>query len=558
MAFNNNSSSDLSRYSIGEIQDLSGVADFYNAGSSKWLRSATPTASSNLSATSKTNLAAAATATNPTVIMQSAISASYNPNGAYASNPVARISASSVSVVPSSYLNTTAVGVGVATAAGFQFVGTGQTSIRTNSSSTGTNGVVASNDTTIFSYCFSSASALSAASTTNGTTWTAQTVTGIPTFNMASDSQAYASQPATGFTIGGQNGWRRNRTTTRQQFAVFWCGARFLLLASDGTNYVASLSTNGLAWGGDNTLAVVGSVGVGQASNMQFYRNGNNCFLNIGTAQYRYSTDGGVTWAASTIVATLNPTSYFLQYNQSDPAKLIMLTESSTAAYYSADSGATWSADRPFPFSTNGGSAYKGNTVVVSNANNSVQVSTNNGTTWVEATMPVGVLSTQRYLYVDANRFYLGVYNQKQILTSSDGVTWTLVTIPTQFATAYDAWAYGPNMIAYDSNTVLIYGNNVQSGGSIAFSSTDGGVTWVGSSFITSVSQGFSGGSNVYTTPDAGGIGFCWGGANGSLTTGTAVIALKTDVTAGGAFYQTGTNVIAPARTNALAYVRVG
>ena len=558
MAFNNNPSTDLSRFSIGEIQDLSGVADFYNAGSSKWLRSATATASSNLSTTTKTNLAAAATAVNPTVIMQGAISASYNPFGAYASNPVARISASSVSVVPASYLNTTAVGVGVATAAGFQFVATGQTSIRTNSASTGTNGVVASNDTTIFSYTFTSATALSAYSTTNGTTWTAQTVTGIPTFNMASDSQAYASQPSTSFTLGGQNGWRRNRTTSRQQFAVFWCGARFLLLASDGTNYVASLSTNGLAWGGDNTLAVVGSTGVGQASNMQFYRNGNNCFLNIGTVQYRYSTDGGVTWAASTIVALLNPTDYFLQYNQSDPAKLIMLTVSSTAAYYSANSGATWSADRPFPFVTNGGSAYKGNVVVVSNANNSIQVSTDNGTTFVEATMPVGVLSSQRYLYVDANRFYLGVHNQKQILTSSDGVTWTLVTIPTAFATAYEAWAYGPNIIAYDSNTVLIYGNNVQSGYNISFSSTDGGVTWVGSQFIISFSAGFSGGSNVYTTPDAGGIGFCWGGANGSLTTATAVIALKTDVTAGGAFYQTGSTVITPLRANSLAYVRVG
>ena len=559
MAFNNNSSTDLSRFSIGEIQDLSGVPNFYNAGSSKWLRSATATASSNLSATSKTNLAAAATATNPTVIMQGAISASYNATGAYASNPVARISASSVSVVPASYLNTTAVGVGVATAAGFQFVATGQTSTRTNSASTGTNGVVASNNTTIFSYCFTSATALSAYYTTNGTTWTAGTVTGIPTFATDSDTQAYASQPSTSFTVGGQNGWRRNRTTSRRQFAVFWCGARFVLIGPgvSATNYVVSLSTDGLAWGGDNTTAVVGATAQAVALNMQFYRNGNNCYLNIGTS-YRYSTDGGVTWADSTFAAAPSPTTYFLQYNQSDPAKLIILVNSATTAYYSADSGATWSADRPFPYVTNGGSAYKGSTVVVSNANNSIQVSTDNGTTFVEATMPIGVLSLQRYLYVDANRFYLGVYNKKQILTSSDGVTWTLVTIPIDFATAYDAWAYGPNMFSFDSNTVVIYGSNTQSGYSISFSSTDGGVTWVGSQFIINQNSGFSGGSNVYTTPDAGGVAFCPGGANGSLTTDTAVIALKTDVTAGGAFYQTGSTVITPLRANSLAFVRVG
>ena len=539
MAFNNNSSTDLSRFSIGEIQDLSGVSDFYNAGSSKWLKSGTLTASSNLSASSKTNLAAASTASDTTVVLQGAVSASYSVSGTYASNPVARISASSVSVVPASYLNTTAVGVGVATAAGFQVVATGQTSIRGNSATTGTNGVD-----------------LSAYSTTNGTTWTAQTVTGIPTFNMASDSQAYASQPSTSFTIGGQNGWRRNRTTTRQQFAVFWCGARFLLLASDGTNYVASLSTNGLAWGGDNTTAVLGG-SIAQAQNLQFYRNGNNCFLHVG-ASPRYSTDGGVTWAASTFAANPSPSSYFLQYNQSDPAKLIVLIESATTAYYSADSGATWSADRPFPYVTNGGSTYKGNTVVVSNANNSIRVSTDNGATFVEATMPVGVLSLQRYLFVDANRFYLTVYNQKQLLTSSDGVTWTLVTLPIQAAMSYSSWAYGSNMISFDSNTVVLYNDNSIGSFSFCLSSTNGGVTWVGGQFLSTSTVGFSGGSNVYTTPDAGGVAFSWGGANASLTTNSAAVILKTDVTAGGASYRTGATAINPIRTGALAWVRVG
>lgn len=557
MAFNNIPSTDLSRFSIGEIQDLSGVSDFYNAGSSKWLKSATATPSSNLSATTKTNLAAAGTASNTTIIMQGATSASYAQSGAYASIPVQRISASSVSVVPAYYLGSTAVGVGVATAAGFQFVGTGQTSIKTNTSASGTNGAVASNNTTIFSYCFSSATALSAYYTTNGTTWTAGTVTGIPVFATTASTIAWASLPGTAYTISGQNGWKRQKYGPYPQFTVLWCGARFLLVGPGATNYMVSLSTDGLAWGGDNTTAVIGATAQAIATDMQFYRNGNNCYLNIGTS-YRYSTDGGVTWAASTFAAAPSPSTYFLQYNQTDPAKLVILIDSATTAYYTADSGATWSADRPLPFVSNGGSAYKGSTVVVSNASTSIQVSTDNGTTFVEATMPVGVLSTQRYLYVDANRFYLGVYNQKQILTSSDGVTWTLVTLSIQFATAYEAWAYGPNMIAFDSNTIDIYGNNTVGSFSYSLSSTDGGVTWVGGQFLSSGTISFSGGSNIYTTPDAGGVAFCNGGSNSSLTTANAAVILKTDVTAGGASYRTGATTISPIRTGALSYVRVG
>jgi len=118
MAFNNIPSTDLSRFSIGEIQDLSGVATFYNAGSSKWLKSGVSTASSNLSATSKTNLANAGTSAEPTVIAQGSLSLTNGTYGPFATYPIQRISASSVSVVPSYYDASFTVGVGVMTAAG--------------------------------------------------------------------------------------------------------------------------------------------------------------------------------------------------------------------------------------------------------------------------------------------------------------------------------------------------------------------------------------------------------------------------------------------------------
>ena len=558
MAFNNNSSTDLSRFSIGEIQDLSGVANFYNAGSSKWLRSATLTASSNLSTTTKTNLAAAGTTSAQTVISQSSLSASYNAFGMYATYPIARISASNISVVPSGYDFTTSVGVGVMTSAGLQAVGTGQTSIRTNSAGGGTNVVVASNDTKIFSYCFSSATALSVKSTTNGTTWTTETVTGIPVFVTDATTIAHASQcsNASQNTVAGTTGWKRN-SDTGTEFTVFWCGARFLLIAPAALYHVASLSTDGFAFGGDNTLAVIGSVTIAKAENMQFYRNGNSCYLNVGN-RYRYSTDGGVTWAASTFAAAPNPNAYYMQYNTTDPAKLIIQGgNSSDEAYYTADSGATWSANRILPNTAGeGGLYYKGSTVVFSSgASNGYKVSTDNGVTYTTPTFPIGVLGSSIMFFADGNRFYAGVLGQAQLLTSTDAVTWTLVTLPQSFALQPITTQMGYGIITFsgDSNTVVLLG---YSGPNQCLFSTDGGVTWTGSQYTSGASSTGWNVGNAFSTTDAGGVAFVWGTTD--LQTASTTNLLKADITAGGAFYRTGASTISPIRTGALSYVRVG
>ena len=556
MAFNNNTPDDLSRYSVGEIVDLSGVAIFYDAGSSKWLRSGELTASSNLSTTTKTNLANAGTATAPTVIAQSSLSASYNAYGMFATYPIQRISASSISVVPSYYNGTTQVGVGVVTSAGLQSVGTGQTSVFTNTS-TATNGYVASNNTTIFSYCFSSATALSAYYTTNGTTWTAGSVTGLPVFAADGNTTAHGSViSGVSYTVAATTGWRRV-SNSQSQFAVFWCGARFVLIGPGATNYMVSLSTDGLAWGGDNTTAVIGATARANALDMQFYRNGNNCFLNIGTS-HRYSTDGGVTWAASTFAAAANPNNYFLIYNQTDPAKLMILDGfSTTTAYFSADSGATWSANRTLPFSgSNGGIYYKGSTVVQSDANSLYSVSTNDGVTWAAPTFPIGVLSTNIYFYADANRFYVGVNGQAQLLTSSDAVTWTLITLSQNNNLNIATTQAGVGIMAFDSNTVVLLGKNNASGYNQAIFTLDGGVTWTCSQFTIANVGSTWGVGNAFVTPDGGGIGFAWG--MNTNTSSNSPKVFKSDITSGGAFYRTGATAITPIQTGATAYVRVG
>ena len=555
------SPSSLDRFSIGEIQDLSGVANFYDAGSSKWLRSGQATASSNLTASTRTNLASAGTASVPTVLAQSSLSLSYNANGFYATYPIARISASSISVVPANNF-TTGVNVGVMTSAGLQVVATGQTSMRAGAQSGG-NAVVASNNTKIFSYTFTSATALNVRSTTNGTTWTAETVTGVPVFAAASTTAAHAS-PSTSsqYTSASNTGWRRAKVPGNTEFAVFWCGARFLIIApgTGATNYVASLSTDGFTFGGDNTNAVLGSTTVAVSENIQFYRNGNNCYLQVSTTQKRYSTDGGITWANSTFAASPNPYDYMMQYNTTDPAKLIIMGGfSSSEAYYTADSGATWSANRPLPdTASNGGLYYKGSTAIFSTAAGTTRVSTDNGVTWVTPTFPIGVLSANHQVYADANRFYIGVLSQPQILTSADAVTWTIVNLTQNYNVGTHTTQTGNGIITYagDSNMVVLLGYNTASGYNQCFFSLDGGVTWTGSQFTVGNITDSWGVGNCFTTPDAGGVAFAFGMAG--ITSGQNTNVLKADITGGGAFYRTGVSVISPLRTNALSYVRVG
>jgi hypothetical protein len=544
----------LDRFSIGEIRDLSGVPIFYNAGTSKWLKSGQSTEASNLSATARTNLANAGTAVIPTVIGQSSLALSYAGFGMYANYPIARIPASNISVVPSLYQASTAVGVGVVTSAGLQAVATGQTSIRTGGDTSGGNGVVASNDTTIFSYTFTSATALNAYTTTNGTTWTSGSVTGLPTFAADGSTIAIASEVNSGAAlVCGHSGWRRS-VTSYAQFGVFWCGARFLLIGPGATNYVVSLSTDGLAWGGNNTTAVIGATAQAKTVNIQFYRNGNNCYFNVGTA-YRYSTDGGITWAACTFAAAPDPSAYYLQYNQTDPAKLVIWTTSGYPAYYTADSGATWSANRALPSDNiSGGLAYRGSTLVASNDSSTIFYSTNDGVSWTASTLPIGTLGRQALVMCDANRFYMPIINQAQVLISSDGVTWTIASLPYLFTIKSQSGYVGPGLISFDSNVVSMIGYSEQTGYSAYMSTADGGVTWTMGQFLRSNNGGNWKGANVYLTPDGGGIAFQTGQ---SLSDSNAPKVFRSDVLTGGAFYRTGATAITPIQANSATYVRV-
>jgi len=561
MSFNNNSTTDLSRFSIGEITDLSGVPDFYNAGSSKWAKSGTFVSASSISVATKAVLASAATLAAPTAASLSAYNQSLLARGMFMNYPIQRISASGVSVVPALYANSTSpVGVGVITSAGIQVMLTGQTSNASSDAQEGTVGCVASNNTTIFSYCFTSATNLSAYYTTNGTTWTAGVVSGIPVFAAASAAcRAWASSSGDGNTYLRYTGrgisYGDRGAAAQHTFTVLWCGARFLVLGPAAVNYVASLSTDGLAFGGDNTTAVIGGTAQARTTPIAFYRNGNNCYLNVGTA-YRYSTDGGVTWAAATFAAAVNAGYAYYKYNKTDPAKIICTNAASgLVAYYSSDSGATWSASRPFPTDPTNGIAYNGSTVVMADGT-SMYYSTDNGTTWNNSTYPLGTFGFNTWVFSDAYRFYAGVNGQPQILTSADGITWTIASIAVNYAVGSNDYGFGPGIASFDSNTVVICGQHQGVGFARQWSTTDGGITWTWATpnykNVSYAPQPMPG--DVQVTPDGGGFGF----ATGRLNPSDYQILSKADTTAGGAFYRTGASVITPVRTNAFSYVRVG
>jgi hypothetical protein len=315
------------------------------------------------------------------------------------------------------------------------------------------------------------------------------------------------------------------------------------------------LSTDGLAFGGNNTTAVLGATGQARTTPIAFYRNGNNCYLNVGTA-YRYSTDGGVTWAASTFAAAPNAGYAFYKYNKTDPAKIICGLQSDTTAYYSADSGATWSANRPYPADPTRGVAYNGSTVVMS-TQSLMYYSTDNGTTWNNSTLPIGTLSTTTNVCSDAYRFYTGINGQPQILTSADGITWTIASLPTTYNLGSNSSTFGAGSIcSFDTNTVILCGQLQGQTVARQWSTVDGGITWTwalpnykDASFAPEPQPG-----DVFVTPDAGGFGF----ASGNSMSGDFQIISKADTTAGGAFYRTGATAITPVRANAFSYVRVG
>ena len=540
--------SSLDRFSIGEIADISGVASYYDAGTSKWLRSATFTDQANLSASTKATLAASATSTSTATVSL----ATTNDGGLARSFPIlredfmtARISSINTTVVQRA-LTSTSVGIITINSSGAttQIIATSQL---------GGSGAVApsallSNGSKFFMYYYSGDN-LVCKTSTDGITWTTEALSSLPATSGVDTNTGFWNW-SEGNNVQSTIGYyyTNNYAGSYGTYAVLWCGARMLSLSrSSAGNFLASLSTDGLTFSGDSTNAVLGTTTQGFLNDINFYRNGNNCYLSIGTT-YRKSTDGGATWSAATFAANLNAASQRNIPNTTDPTKRIIVTaEAATTAYYTSDSGGTWSANRVFPIGSRYGVCYKGSTVFVGNTSG-IYRSVDDGVNWTSVLFPAGTNSSGGVVLADDTLFYFIPYQGgAQLLTSADGITWTIRTTP---GTVDGSTSWAVNKV----NSNVIYLTDTLSRGIYTL---DGGVTWAFASTST-VSMGAStyGYYQKATTDGPNGGYLIFGRGNGNVQ--YCLFLSSAAVIAGGAFYRTGSTAIAPLRTDAVSYVRVG
>jgi hypothetical protein len=545
----------LDNTQLGQLAQIQGQALFYNTGSSKWLRTGSYTAASNLTTAMKANLAAQPDLANAALITANERAIVIGAISPYSPLSAQRISASSVSVFPAQKNNSYGCFILAVTSAGAQIIPLALTSYVVTSTQGG-NVVVASNNTTIFAYTPTSSTAFGSYSTTNGTTWASAALTGLPAFASLPSTATTAYGSGSQCTISARG--RNTQGNSNGSWSVFWCGARFIMVVTDNSLMLTSTSTTGLAWSGDTTTAVLGSALL-TSSSISFYRNGNACILGVSNGStWRYTTDGGVTWAAcptigGTLVYTVNT---YQKVNASTAAKLFYYLNDTTS-YWTANTGATWTA-RTLPFTpdTLTSAAYMGTTALLSSVTAAAGTfrSVDDGATWTPVVFPIGTLTTFGSVFADSSRFYFIPSGQNQILTSSDAITWTITTV-----------TYGgvqPNsgnggIISFSSNSVLIGGNS--SGGSaIFYATTDGGVTWIPSTMdTTGSSTTFAAIGDAFITADGlGGGTAVFGGSNGNGNSINSNVISKQTLDAGAQFYRAG-NSVSPTNASAFQYMRV-
>lgn len=530
--------SEVDRNAIGTIAEFVGVPDFYSTGYTSWMRTATYVASSNLTTAGKLSFQQNVAPNNCIAVNgDNTIDTQYNW---FTNLPVARIAGSSISAVLGFQNNSGIVGLGVMTSAGIQNVLTGQTSYITAAAASAN---VTSDGTSLWCGVFTGTNTWTNYKSTTGTTWAAQAQSGLPTFAVATTARTWPSNNGIVKDLAGEN-----LTIGGEQIFYTYCGAAHLLWASDGTNMMGSLSTNGLAWSGNNTVAMVGATPIPKAGGFhQFYRNGNNNYWftsGSGIQVYRYSSDGGATWNACTGHPTSISTNHRFKRNHTTPAKMAWCEVTTTNSWFSSDNGQNWAARTlPAAVTIAGGFVYEGSIALIVVAG-TLWRSADNGATWAAVSLPIGTLGAPVSVAADANSFYLNCGANAQLLTSTDGSTWTLRSLPA-------ACPVFTGIVSYSSSQVAL----VAPASDTMIMTNNGGVTWILAAIDTSTRANAIVG-DAYTTPDGGGTGFGFIGCGDPAAARNYGIT-GSDITAGGYWYRTGTTAVTPLRANALSYRRV-
>lgn len=524
------SASLASKYAIGEIADFVGKPSYYDAGDSQWMQTNTFVSASLLPANVKTEI----TALGPSYLRAGSDTDEQRKTLMPCAAPFGVVATvGSIQAIGAGLLNSYAPKLLVSDGTNTWITSPPITPGLYN------NGCVASNGTTLVAVAANSASPyLKCATSTDGITWTPRTVTGLPNMGWSHTPWWPAAQTQ---TYGPCTKFGRYFAAFGASYGIGfmqWCGAQFLMIGFNSTNLIASRSTNGYTWSGDESTTVLGSASLAKPTDdtqhFFFHRNGNKAFFSFHLSPWcRYTTDGGVTWGTATTPPGVAGLAYTT--NTTDPDKLIAVQYNAALGSYfhfTANCGQSWTSRTGVAPTTYGtaGIAYKGSTVIVGAEDGVAYRSTDDGATWTAVTYPVEATGLTKGIFADANRFYITL-STAQILTSIDGITWTVRTLPTA------ASGSSGSLYASDSNNVYLWdGINL-------FFTSDGGVTWSAAQINNTSSPGSRSGLLKLGASLVVGNG----ATNGScISTGTIPQA-----------YKSTTATVASLRTNATAYSRV-
>lgn len=523
------------KFAVGEIADFVGVPNYYDAGDSKWLRTGA-WVSASLVPASLVNALKAASATSVALTDNALVNEAYATiNGMI---PPAVVGSTRCFSYASNIKGYNAHAF-VVNADGAQVISIGQTT-GFDQSNYGCGNLITSDGTKFWSWTAASTSAFGAKSSTDALGWSAETLTGLPTFSSLTAHQIGGTASTSGsYPVGDLF-----QAIGSANLVAAFCGARHLLIGTNASgNYVATLSSNGTTFGGDQSTSVLGSTTITQSVQTWWYRNGNNFYITLGSSGIsRFTGDGGVTWAVSTNAPSNID---FYRVNATDPARVMAFTGNSTTAKVTTNSGQTWTnVNLPVVITiTNTYTCGRGAVWAFAQSGTAYK-STNDGVTWAPINAPVGFGAISA-VYADANRWYLYSAASNQIATSTDLATWTIRNISTPIP---NAGTIPTSFVAIDSNVVA---GAIQ--GNILYTS-DGGVTWYWS-YMTNASAATAAGvskiiANTVGTPmilsaptTNSGLGAVYIPATALSSTPIAVRSTAIAVT--------------PLRTNSLAFSRV-
>lgn len=540
------------KYVVGDIVDMAGQPNYVENSTGKWMIANGSFVAGNLLSSTLKN-ALAADGTSPKVSMSS-----YgNLMGATQALTTSQFACGPVGGVQAVQCQTAG-----STAEALIFDASGVTKVQpvvSGAISTGGQNIhsLTSNGSAFFDFYHNASGVLKCRTSTDGKAWSDLSLTGLPsTYTSPTDGWNVGNSVVnTAYNSGGLFYGAAGSSL------AFWCGARFLYITGNATNanVVASTSADGISWGGDQSVAVLGSASIAMSTNaLSFvYKNGNTVFLLYQTGVQRVTTDGGVTWSTPTGLNATQGSTSRIQINATAPAKLTIYNSANGLIYYTANGGATW-VSRALPAGFGYGNtcsfAYAGSTVLLtqsstSGTGNMLYRSTDDGASWSNVTMPAGASGNAQFAWHDGYRFLVALYGVYQMLTSTDGINFSVRALPKQFA--YDSSdTYVSRPFAVDANkTIIGTWTNTSNG----LYTIDGGVTWKYGQISTTTA--YATGYPV-TINTAGFTGVVMGGAHASSgSTATQYMVSVADLAGGGAFFKTAT--INPLRTGATPYVKV-